>query len=48
LCCLAGATLPLCPAINGFDGFREHKIIKTDPPNDMAQIKNLVDWILSL
>lgn len=25
----------------------EHKIIKTDPPNDMAQIKNLVDWILS-
>jgi cytochrome c len=26
----------------------EHKIIKTDPPKDMAQIKNLVDWILSL
>jgi len=25
-----------------------HKIIKTDPPNDQAQIKNLVDWILSL
>jgi len=25
-----------------------HKIIKTDPPNDTAQIKNLVDWILSL
>lgn len=25
-----------------------HEIIKTDPPNDMAQIKNLVDWILSL
>jgi cytochrome c len=25
----------------------EHKIIKTDPPKDMAQIKNLVDWILS-
>ena len=26
----------------------EHKIVKTDPPKDMAQIKNLVDWILSL
>ncbi|MDE2306986.1 MAG: c-type cytochrome [Xanthomonadaceae bacterium] len=25
-----------------------HKIIKTDPANDTAQIKNLVDWILSL
>ena len=25
-----------------------HEIIKTDPPNDTAQIKNLVDWILSL
>ena len=25
----------------------EHKIIQTSPPNDMAQIKNLVDWILS-
>jgi cytochrome c len=25
----------------------EHKIIKTDPPNDTAQIKNLVQWILS-
>jgi cytochrome c len=25
----------------------EHKIIKTDPPKDMAQIKNLVGWILS-
>ncbi len=25
-----------------------HEIIKTDPANDMAQIKNLVDWILSL
>ncbi len=31
------------------DGHEEaHKIIKTDPPKDMAQIKNLVDWILSL
>lgn len=31
------------------DGHEEkHKIIKTDPPNDKAQIKNLVDWILSL
>ena len=26
----------------------EHKIVKTSPPDDMAQIKNLVDWILSL
>jgi cytochrome c len=25
----------------------EHKIIKTDPPKDMAQIKNLVQWILA-
>ena len=25
----------------------EHKIIKTTPPKDMAQIKNLVQWILS-
>jgi cytochrome c len=31
------------------DGHEEaHKIVKTSPPNDMAQIKNLVDWILSL
>jgi cytochrome c len=31
------------------DGHEEdHKIIKTDPANDTAQIKNLVDWILSL
>jgi cytochrome c len=31
------------------DGHEEdHKIIKTDPPNDAAQVKNLVDWILSL
>jgi cytochrome c len=30
------------------DGHEEaHKIIKTDPPNDMKQIKNLVDWILA-
>ena len=30
------------------DGHEEpHKIVKTDPPNDKAQIKNLVDWILS-
>ena len=30
------------------DGHEEaHKIIKTDPPNDKAQIKNLVEWILS-
>ncbi len=26
----------------------EHKIAKTSPPHDMAQLKNLVDWILSL
>ena len=30
------------------DGHEEdHKIVKTDPPNDMAQIKNLVEWILA-
>lgn len=30
------------------DGHEEaHKIIKTDPPNDMKQIKNIVDWILA-
>ena len=26
----------------------EHKIVQTLPPKDMDQIKNLVDWILSL
>lgn len=31
------------------DGKEEaHKIVKTDPPKDMNQIKNLVQWILSL
>jgi cytochrome c len=31
------------------DGHEEaHKIVQTSPPKDMAQIKNLVDWILSL
>ena len=25
----------------------EHKIVKTSPPKDMAQIKNLVEWVLS-
>ena len=25
----------------------EHKIIKTSPPKDMAQIKNLIQWILA-
>ena len=25
----------------------EHKIVKTTPPKDMAQVKNLVQWILS-
>jgi cytochrome c len=30
------------------DGHEEdHKIVKTDPANDMKQIKNLVDWILA-
>ncbi len=30
------------------DGHEEdHKVIKTDPPKDMAQIRNLVDWILA-
>lgn len=26
----------------------EHKIVQTSPPKDAAQVKNLVDWILSL
>jgi len=31
------------------DGHEEdHKIVKTSPPKDMAQIQNLVNWILSL
>jgi cytochrome c len=31
------------------DGHEEHhKIVKTDPENDSAQIKNLIEWILSL
>jgi cytochrome c len=25
----------------------EHKIVKTSPPKDMEQVKNLVGWILS-
>lgn len=25
----------------------EHKIIKTSPPKDMAQIKNLIQWVLA-
>ncbi|MGE5467226.1 MAG: c-type cytochrome [Ignavibacteria bacterium] len=25
----------------------EHKIVKTSPPKDMEQIKNLVQWILA-
>lgn len=30
------------------DGHEEdHKVIKTAPANDMAQVKNLVQWILS-
>jgi cytochrome c len=31
------------------DGHEEdHKIVKTSPPKDMEQIRNLVQWILSL
>jgi cytochrome c len=31
------------------DGHEEaHKIVQTSPAKDMTQIKNLVDWILSL
>jgi cytochrome c len=26
----------------------EHKIVKTEPANDAAQIKNLAEWLLSL
>lgn len=26
----------------------EHKIVKTDPPGNTAQIKNLAEWLLSL
>ena len=30
------------------DGHEEaHKIVKTDPPKDMNQIRNLVQWVLS-
>lgn len=30
------------------DGHEEdHKVVKTDPPKDMAQVKNLAQWILS-
>jgi cytochrome c len=25
----------------------EHKIVKTSPPHDETQIKNLIDWILA-
>jgi cytochrome c len=25
----------------------EHKIVKTSPPKDMAQVKNLVQWVLA-
>jgi cytochrome c len=25
----------------------EHKIVKTNPPKDMAQVKNLVQWVLA-
>lgn len=25
----------------------EHKIVKTSPPKDLAQVKNLVQWILA-
>ncbi len=31
------------------DGHEEdHKIVKTSPPKDMEQIRNLVQWILAL
>jgi cytochrome c len=31
------------------DGHEEaHKIVQTSPPKDTAQVKNLIDWILSL
>lgn len=31
------------------DGTQEdHKVIKTIPPNDKAQMKNIVQWILSI
>ena len=31
------------------DGHEEaHKIVKTNPPNDKEQIKNLIQWVLSL
>lgn len=31
------------------DGSQEdHKIVKTIPPNDKAQMKNLIQWILSV
>lgn len=37
------------PKIKFEDGTEEdHKIVKTTPPKDMAQVKNLVQWILSL
>jgi cytochrome c len=26
----------------------EHRIVRTEPPRDLEQIRNLVDWILSL
>ena len=25
----------------------EHKIVKTNPPKDMEQVKNMADWVLS-
>ena len=25
----------------------EHKIVKTNPPKDVEQVKNLADWVLS-
>jgi len=26
----------------------KHRVLRTDPPNDPAQLKNLIDWILTL
>jgi len=31
------------------DGHQEeHKVVRTEPPRDREQVRNLVDWILSL
>lgn len=41
--------LTTAPMVKLADGSMvHHPILKTDPANDPAQLKNLVDWILSL